>query len=133
MPLVQGIIDTVNLPKLTALVHSTSSPFPLTNPYSGLGTLPTLSGGVPAYGIAWHSFGGPPQAGRATRAIVYYEDLWLNLVTHYELADLNQIIGENVLTGDDRGFMLFEHGQPIAVVYDILSGYSVNFTWLITP
>jgi hypothetical protein len=131
--LVQGIIDTANVPRITSLVRSITVPSALANPYSGSGWLISLDAGIPAYGIKWSLDGAPASAGRRNRAVVTYEVPYLNLALAYRLADATIFVGDSVLTGLNEGWILFEHGQPEQIAYNISDGWSVDFSWLIAP
>ncbi len=133
MPLTQGIIDTANVPRLTSLVRSVAVPSTLSNPYAGVGSLDSLVTAVPAYGLKWSLQSAPANAGRSARAVTTYELPYLSLALHYVFADASDFIGDSVLTGAGEGFVLFELGQPTSVDYDITSGWTVNFAWLVAP
>jgi hypothetical protein len=133
MTLTQGIIDTQPLPRLSDLVASTSAPSIIDNPLTGFGTLGAFSLGRQAYGIAWHGFGAPSQAGRSARAILYYELPFLSLASGVLLADATHFVLDTVLTGADQGALLFRNGLPDDVVYDIAAGWQVNMFWLVAP
>jgi hypothetical protein len=133
MPLTRGIIDLFNVPDLASLVRSVTVPTALANPYSGSGTLTALDRGIPAYGLKWSAQSAPAGAGLASRSIVFYELSWLSLTMRYILADASDFKGDSVLTGAAEGWVLFETGQPTFVDYDISSGWTVNFAWVIAP
>ncbi len=133
MPLTAGIIDLPNVPPLTELVRSDTVPSVLANPYAGAGSLAALVAGRPAYGLKWSLQAAPASAGRAVRAVTVFEQPFLNLAMHYVFADASDFIGDQVLTGAGEGFVLFEFGQPTTVDYDLLSGWTVNFAWLVAP
>jgi hypothetical protein len=133
VPLIQGIIDTANVPRLTSLVRSDTVPSTLSNPYAGAGSLSAVAAGVPAYGLKWSLQSAPANAGRQVRTVTEFEIKFLSLAVHYLLADASDFIGDTVLTGVSEGWLLFETGQPASVTYDITAGWTVNFAWLITP
>jgi hypothetical protein len=131
--LVQGIIDTANVPRITSLTQSEAVPSALANPLTGRHLLYSFDAGVPAYGIQWSVFDFPPGAGRRARAITTFEVPWLSLACAYHLANDNYVFGEELLTGVSDGWLLFEHGQPERVQLDMSPGWSAYFTWLIAP
>jgi hypothetical protein len=133
VPVTQGIIDTANVPRLTSLVRSITVPSTLSNPYAGVGYLPAVDAGVPAYGLKWSLESAPANAGRSSRAVVEYEIKYLSLAVLYSLADASLFVGDSVLTGLNEGWILFETGQPDRIGYDVSDGFTVNFAWLIAP
>jgi len=133
MPLTQGVIDTQPLPRVTGLVASTTVPSTLSNPHTGAGTLGATVGGIPAYALVWRGFGGPAGAGRQNRTNIVWEQDFLSLALVYLLADSSYQDGDNVLTRFDHGVIWFDHGPVTEVRYDILSGWAVEFRWLVAP
>ncbi len=133
MSLTQGIIDTVNVPRLTSLVRSIAVPSTLSNPYAGSGTLPALVSGVPAYGLKWSLHDAPANAGKSVRAVTVYELPYLSLAMHYVFADASDFIGDQVVSGASEGWILFGLGQPTTVAYDISDGWTVDLAWLVAP
>ena len=133
MSLIQGIIDTAPLPRLTALVQSTVVPIALTNPYSGSGGLPAVFAGQPAYGLIWGVTTFPPSAGSALRNITIFQSEWLALTRIYQTADANSLVGETELIRANSGVLLFDSGQPLQVDYSILAGWECAFAWLVAP
>jgi len=133
MALVQGIIDTAPLPRVTDLVRSTTAPSALINPYVGAGALAAFTGGQPAYGLQWEVFDSPPSTGVSHRSINIFQAEWLAMSVRYLLADSSDVNAELLLTRAAGGVLLFSHAQPYVVDYSILDGWQVAFHWLVAP
>lgn len=133
MPITAGVIDLFAVPPPDKLIKSVTSPVALANPYSGSGNLVTTTGGVSAFGLHWAVNTSPPEAGRSSRSILVYDEPFLSFSVHYVLADLSDLIGETILTGDAQGFHLFDTALPATLAYHILPGWTVHFDWLIQP
>lgn len=133
MPLVRGIIDTAPSPLLVELAVSYALPTALSNPYTGAGSLTAVGGGITPYGLIWTVNSYPPSAGAQFRGLTTFELPFLDLCANYALADATQWFAGNVLTRTSNGFLRFEHGAPLSVLFDILDGWSVNFQWVVAP
>jgi hypothetical protein len=126
-----SVIDAILHPPLELLTDNSDG---LLNPYGpGVVDLPLFDVARNTYGLTWGVHDSPPGAGFDIAVVKTWETRVLQVVMFNRLHVIGDVVAVQVFeTHHDSGLLLWDHELPIGVSVHVASGFTVDFSWLVT-